>query len=67
MPLTNVRSPSGSTPLVGTVIDSVSPAVTLAEKQRAVGGWSGFFVGSGNGMTVTVTRPVTERGRSPSG
>ena len=42
MPLTKVRSPSGSTPHVGTVMVRGSPAVTLAEKLRADGGWFGL-------------------------
>ncbi len=67
MPLTKVRSPSGSTPLVGTVMARVSPAVTLAEKLRADGGWLGYFTASGSGLMVTLMRPVTARARRPSG
>ena len=53
-------------PLVGTVTVMVSPAVTLAVKLRAVGGWFGV-VGVGSGLTVTVIRPVTARSGLPSG
>ena len=39
MPVTDTLSPSGSTPKVGTVMVSGSPAVTVAEKLRATGDW----------------------------
>ena len=45
----------------------VSPAVTLAEKLRADGGWLGYFTASGSGLMVTLMRPVTARARRPSG
>ena len=47
-------------------MERVSPAVTLAEKLRAVGGRLGR-VSPGSGLIVTVTRPVADRARRPSG
>ena len=59
-------SPSGSTPLLGTVIVSGSPAVTEVVKDRATGARLGrAWVGSG--VIETDTRPVWARSGSPSG
>ena len=66
MPCTVTLSPSGSTPEVGTVIVSGSPATTLAEKLRARGAWF-CWAGVGSGLMVTVTRPVWARSRIPMG
>ena len=66
IPCTVTLSPSGSTPDVGTVIVSGSPATTLAEKLRAVGAWFGL-VGPGGGVTVTVTRADCSLPLSPMG
>ncbi len=65
MPVTDTLSPSGSTPKVGTVIVSGSPAVTVAEKLRATGDWF-TRCADGSGTTATRTRAVWARSFIPS-